>query len=240
MADDASRPPALEHRVYLSPPMVQRWCLEAHQRCARRFGERAKGQETQTKCRCRRFPERQNDAKRGDRGYDGAKKVKGRKRHIATDTDGNLLTCVVTPANIGERAGMKLVINILKKDVPELKKMFVDGGYDGEPFSLWAKTTHQLEIEVKRRPDEGVTVRDGIAQVPTNNPSEEQIRMAFEITRNGKKAFVVVSKRWVVERTFAWLYNFRRLKVDYEEKIDVSEGFIYAASSCILLRRLCA
>ena len=90
---------------------------------------------------------------------------------------------------------MKLVINILKKDVPELKKMFVDGGYDGEPFSLWAKTTHQLEIEVKRRPDEGVTVRDGIAQVPTNNPSEEQIRMAFEITRNGKKAFVVVSKR---------------------------------------------
>lgn len=220
--------------------MVQRWCLEAHQRCARRFGERAKGQESQTKCRCRRFPERQNDAKRGDRGYDGAKKVKGRKRHIATDTDGNLLTCVVTPANIGERAGMKLVINILKKDVPELKKMFVDGGYDGEPFSLWAKTTHQLEIEVKRRPDEGVTVRDGIAQVPTNNPSEEQIRMAFEITRNGKKAFVVVSKRWVVERTFAWLYNFRRLKVDYEEKIDVSEGFIYAASSCILLRRLCA
>ena len=83
-------------------------------------------------------------------------------------------------------------------------------------------------------------MRDGIAQVPTNNPSEEQIRMAFEITRNGKKAFVVVSKRWVVERTFAWLYNFRRLKVDYEEKIDVSEGFIYAASSCILLRRLCA
>ena len=75
MADDASRPPALEHRVYLSPPMVQRWCLEAHQRCARRFGERAKGQESQTKCRCRRFPERQNDAKRGDRGYDGAKKV---------------------------------------------------------------------------------------------------------------------------------------------------------------------
>ena len=77
---------------------------------------------------------------------------------------------------------MKLVINILKKDVPELKKMFVDGGYDGEPFSLWAKTTHQLEIEVKRRPDEGVTVRDGIAQVPTNNPSEEQIRMAFGVT----------------------------------------------------------
>ncbi|WP_293914073.1 transposase, partial [Deinococcus sp.] len=49
----------------------------------------------------------------------------------------------------------------------------------------------------------------------------------------------VVQKRWVVERTFAWLLTFRRLKVDYEERIDVSEGFIYTAMSTILLKRLC-
>lgn len=214
--------------------------MEAHQRCACGDGTRTQRTEGQAKCSSRRFTKRQNDAKRGVRGYDGAKKVKGRKRHIATDTDGNLLNCVVTAANVGEREGMKLVINRLKKDVPDLKKMFLDGGYDGNPFSLWAKTTHGLEIEIKRRPDEGITVKDGIAQVNTNEPNEEQIQQAFKITRQGKKGFIVVSKRWVVERTFAWLYNFRRLKVDYEEKIDVSEGFIYAASSCILLRRLAA
>lgn len=135
---------------------------------------------------------------------------------------------------------MKLVINVVKKNVPDLKILYLDGGYDGEPFSLWAKTTHDLEVEIKRRPDEGITVSDGIAQVNASHPTEEQIRLAFEITRQGKKAFVVVSKRWVVERTFAWLYNFRRLKVDYEERIDVSAECIYAASCCILLRRLCA
>lgn len=134
---------------------------------------------------------------------------------------------------------MKQVINIVKKDVPDIKKLFLDGGYDGDSFSQWAKTNHELEIEIKRRPDEGITIKDGIAQVNTSTPTEEQMQLAFELTRNGKKSFVVVSKRWVVERTFAWMYNFRRLKVDYEEKIDVSEGFIYAASSCILLQRLC-
>ncbi|WP_291427183.1 transposase, partial [Deinococcus sp.] len=97
---------------------------------------------------------------------------------MATDTDGNLLTCVVTPANVGERAGMKQVINVLKKDVPDIQKLFLDGGYDGEPFSQWAKTNHELEIEIKRRPDEGITVKNGIAQVNVSTPTEEQIRLA--------------------------------------------------------------
>ncbi|WP_407541870.1 transposase [Deinococcus radiomollis] len=64
--------------------------------------------------------------------------------------------------------------------------------------------------------------------------------MAVSLARTGGKGFKVVAKRWVVERTFAWLLNFRRLKVDYEERIDVSEGFVYLAMSCILLTRLFA
>lgn len=135
---------------------------------------------------------------------------------------------------------MKPVINRLKQCVPGLKKLYVDSGYDGAPFQAWSKTTHDVDIQVVLRPDAGITLIDGIAVLPTGTPTDEQFRLAAQLTRQGYKGFQVVEKRWVVERTFAWLLTFRRLKVDYEERIDVSEGFIYAAMSSILLHRLCA
>ena len=98
-------------------------------------------------------------------------------------------------------------------DAPLVKKIFLDSGYAGEPFAVWAKTTTGIEVEVVRRPDEGITVVDGIAQLPTNTPTEEQFRLAVEMARQGGKGFKVVRKRWVVERTFAWLLTFRRLRV---------------------------
>lgn len=134
---------------------------------------------------------------------------------------------------------MKPVLDRLKQRVPGLKKVYVDSGYDGAPFQAWSKTTHDIDIEVVLRPDAGITLKGGIAALPTNTPTDEQFRLAAQITRQGFKGFQVVQKRWVVERTFAWLLTFRRLKVDYEERIDVSEGFIYTAMSTILLKRLC-
>jgi len=95
-------------------------------------------------------------------------------------------------------------------------------------------------VEVVLRQDAGVTVKDGIATLATSTPTPEEFNMAVSLARTGGKGFKVVAKRWVVERTFAWLLNFRRLKVDYEERIDVSEGFVYLAMSCILLNRLFA
>lgn len=85
-----------------------------------------------------------------------------------------------------------------------------------------------------RRPDEGITVVGGSAKLPTNTSTEEQFRWAVETERQGGKGFEVVRKRWVVERTFAWLLTFRRLKADCEESIPISGGFIYAAGSYIL------
>ena len=146
----------------------------------------------------------------------------------------------MTPANVDDREGLKLVLNEFNMDAPFVKKLFLDGGYGGEPFAIWTKTTVDIEVEVIRRPDEGITVVDGIAKLATNTPTEEQFRLAVEIAKQGGKGFKVVRKRWVVERTFAWLLTFRRLKVDYEESIPISEGFIYAAGSYILLNRLCA
>lgn len=146
----------------------------------------------------------------------------------------------MTPANVDDREGLKLVLNTFNADAPVIKKLYLDGGYGGGPFEAWAKTTTGIEVEVVRRPDEGITLVGGIAQLPTNTPTDEQFRLAVEMTRRGGKGFKVVRKRWVVERTFAWLLNFRRMKVDYEECMPISEGFIYAAGSCILLNRLCA
>ncbi|CAM4020137.1 Transposase IS4-like domain-containing protein [Deinococcus marmoris] len=146
----------------------------------------------------------------------------------------------MTPANVDDREGLKLVLNTFDLDAPLVKKLFLDGGYAGGPFEALAKTTTGIEVEVVRRPDEGITVVGGIAQLPTNTPTEEQFRLAVEMARRGGKGFKVVRKRWVVERTFAWLLTFRRLRVDYEEHMPISEGFIYAAGSCILLTRLCA
>ena len=146
----------------------------------------------------------------------------------------------MTSANVDDREGLKLVLNTFKADAPFVKKLYLDGGYGGAPFEAWAKTTTGIEVEVVRRPDEGITLVGGIAQLPTNRPTEEQFRLAVERARRGEKGFKVVRRRWVVERTFAWLLTFRRLKVDYEECMPISEGFIYAAGSCILLNRLCA
>ena len=135
---------------------------------------------------------------------------------------------------------MKPVLNVVKRNHATLKKVYVDGGYAGEPFKTWGKTTLNLDVEVVLRQDAGVTVKDGIATLATSTPTPEEFNMAVSLARTGGKGFKVVAKRWVVERTFAWLLNFRRLKVDYEERIDVSEGFVYLAMSCILLSRLFA
>ena len=120
---------------------------------------------------------------------------------------------------------MKPVLNVVKRNHATLKKVYVDGGYAGEPFKTWGKTTLNLDVEVVLRQDAGVTVKDGIATLATSTPTPEEFNMAVSLARTGGKGFKVVAKRWVVERTFAWLLNFRRLKVDYEERIDVSYGF---------------
>ena len=110
----------------------------------------------------------------------------------------------------------------------------------GAPFKAWGKTTLDLDVEVILRQDAGVSFEDGIATLTTSTPTPEKFNVAVDLARSGGKGFKVVAKRWVVERTFAWLLNFRRLKVDYEERIDVSEGFVYLAMNCTLLNRLFA
>jgi len=144
----------------------------------------------------------------GERGYDAGKKIKGRKRHIITDTVGNLLEVVVHAADVQDRDGAKLVLKKLTAATKaHLQKIWADGGYRGRLID-WVR--EQLAI---------------VLEVVTRDPDQ--------------KGFQVLPRRWVVERTFAWLGRYRRLGKDYEKCRKSSEGVIYIAS-IHTMRRLAA
>jgi len=123
------------------------------------------------------------------------------------DTNGLLLRVKVTAADVGDRDGAKQTMHPLKDQLPRMKKVWVDGGYDGQPFAEWALAELGWEIEVAQRPE-------------------------------GSRGFQIVPRRWVVERTFAWICKFRRLSKDYEYLTETSEAFIYAAMIHVMVRRL--
>lgn len=144
----------------------------------------------------------------GEHGFDGGKKVNGRKRHLLVDTMGNVLKVIAHAANIGEREGAKLVLAQLPDTLwQRLEKILADGGYEGEAFETWVKKTFEVTLEISLRP-------------------------------TGSKGFVLLPQRWVVERTFAWLGRSRRLSKDYEKLPENSEGMVYLASFRRFLNRL--
>jgi transposase len=146
----------------------------------------------------------------GVKGYDGGKKVKGRKRHIMTDTLGLLMAVVVTAANVTDVDGAQLLLKDIKpEDFPRLAALFVDKGYRGEKF----------EEFVKRH-------------------SNGQWRLEISSKAKGEKGFKPLKIRWVVERTHAWLNRNRRLSKDYERKTENSEAMIRLAAISQMLNRL--
>ena len=142
-------------------------------------------------------------------GYDAGKKVKGRKRHLLVDTDGRILECVVTAASTSDANGLKALLRIyFAPGVQRLKKLWVDGGYQGQELKKWVaclKKTHKIDLEVVQKQGPG---------------------------------FQVLPRRWVVERTFAWLFNYRIHAKDYETLPCNSEAFIHIAMIHLLLKRI--
>jgi putative transposase len=144
----------------------------------------------------------------GERGFDAGKQVNGRKRHVVTDTVGNLLAVVVNAANTQDREGAKAAFDQLTADtIAAVQKVWADGNYRGENFLNWVQEVLQSALEIATRPANA-------------------------------QGFVVVPVRWVVERTLAWLGRYRRLSKDYEHCTKSSEGVIYVASIATMLKRL--
>lgn len=135
----------------------------------------------------------------GPRGFDAGKKTKGRKRHIVTDTDGNLLGLVTHGADIQDRDGAPGVIAQACESFPTLVHVFADGGYAGDKLKDALAATHGPEIEIVKRPP-------------------------------GATGFVVIARRWVVERTFAWLGRCRRLAKDWEASIASADAWVLVAA----------
>jgi transposase len=142
-----------------------------------------------------------------ERGYDAAKKVTGRKRHLVVDTIGLLIAVVVTAANVQDQAGAKEVLRRAKRRYPRLKLLWVDSAYERNHLPAWALVACSFVLEVVRR-------------------------------AAGAVGFVVLARRWVVERTFAWLVRNRRLARDYERSPGVSETWIHLAMIKLMLSRL--
>ena len=142
------------------------------------------------------------------RGCDWHKRVKGRKRHLLVDTLGLLLSVVVTAANMQDKAGAVLALSRLGGAGKKLRRIWADGAYRTAQGHLAAWVA-----------------RHRLALMPVQRPE-------------GQRGFQVLPRRWVVERTFAWLYQSRRLHTDYERLTETSETLIYIAMTRLMLRRL--
>ncbi|MFQ6024683.1 MAG: IS5 family transposase [Acidiferrobacterales bacterium] len=143
----------------------------------------------------------------GIRGFDAGKKVKGRKRHILTDTGGLLIGAVVHGADIQDRDGAPLLLDLIRHAFPWLRHLFADGAYAGDKLGQALANLGRWTLEIVKRSDSA-------------------------------RGFEVLPRRWVVERTFAWMGRNRRLAKDFETALATAEAWLYLASVQLITRRL--
>jgi len=142
----------------------------------------------------------------GRAGYDGAKKRKGAKVHLAVDTLGHLLALHVTPANEQDRAQVAELAKAVQAVAGDTVALaFVDQGYTGDTPAAAAEA-HGIRLEVVKHTE-------------------------------AKRGFVLLPRRWVVERSFGWMARFRRLARDYERLPETVAGLHFIAFSCLMLHR---
>jgi putative transposase len=136
----------------------------------------------------------------------GEKNIRGRKRHILVDTEGNLLKVIVHRANMPDRDGARWVLEDADETFPRLEKLWVDQAYTGAVADELYES-YQIILEIVAKPAD-------------------------------HQGFVVIPRRWVVERTLAWLGRYRRLSKDYEQRPEYSESWVYIASIARMVRKL--
>jgi len=142
-------------------------------------------------------------------GYDSGKKIKGKKRHLLVDTEGLVLQVIVHAADIQDRDGGVLLLASLFGLFPFLRTLYADAGYQGPKFQNALK-------RVLRR-----------------------VKLEIVKRSDAAKGFVVLPKRWIVERTIGWLNRCRRLAKDWENLNRKARAFLRLASIRLMVRRLC-
>jgi putative transposase len=168
------------------------------------------------------------------RGFDGGKKVRGRKRHILVDTEGLLVEARVHSARVPDQDGIKQLLDPARDLIPRLSYLWVDAGYRGRGKD-WAEEALGVEVEVVNR--------------SPKPPPEKVLQVwAREWFKDGREmdlkklpkrpAFENLPRRWVAERTFAWISHYRRMSKDYERLCATGEAFVYASMTRLMVRRL--
>jgi putative transposase len=174
-----------------------------------------------------------------ERGYDGAKKVKGRKRHLLVDTQGLVLEARVHGAQIQDREGIKLLLDIAARDrLPErLSHLWLDAGYTGgDKGAGWVQRVLGWTVEIVRHPPK--MAQEEVMRAWVREWNKEGVPMDLAKLMPGKGPRPFLPKRWIVERTFSWLGQNRRMSKDYERLPESAEAFIYVAMSRLMARRL--
>jgi putative transposase len=171
-----------------------------------------------------------------ERGYDGGKKIRGRKRHLLVDTEGFVLKVRVHSAKLMDQEGIKTPLGCAGKKFPRLTHLWLDSGYRGEEKGRgWVEKTLGWTVELIERPRKPA-------------PKEILISWAEQWAKEGVKVdwqrmlppqgFQALPRRWVVERSFAWICHNRRLSKDYERLCSTGEAFVYAVMTRLMVRRL--
>ena len=168
------------------------------------------------------------------RGFDGGKKVRGRKQHLLVDTEGLVVEARVHSAKVPDQDGIRRLLEPAKDRLPRLSYLWTDAGYRGRGKE-WAEEELGLEVEVVNR--------------SPKPPPEKVLRIwAREWSKEGRQmdlsklperpAFENLPRRWVAERTFAWISHNRRMAKDYERLCSTGEALVHAAMARLMVRRL--
>jgi putative transposase len=159
-------------------------------------------------------------------GTTAEKKIQGRKRHLLVDTQGLLNSVKVLAADIADREGGKELLLPLVGKLPRLQLIWADSGYAGEPFRQWVKEHLGVRLEIVNHPwtgMRGVWAQEGAV---------------IDWDKIMPKGFHVLPRRWIIERTNAWITHNRRLSRNFEGTHTSSEAFIYLAMTRLMVSRL--
>jgi putative transposase len=168
------------------------------------------------------------------RGYDGGKKVRGRKRRLLVDTGGLIIKVKVYSAKVPDQDGLRLLLQSALTEISRLKHLWLDARYEGR-VKRWVEETLGLSVEVVRKPPKPIPEK--VAEIWAEEWANDGNKVNWQRLMP-PRGFRVLPRRWVVERTFSWLSQNRRMSKDYERLCATGEAFIYAAMTRLMVRQL--
>jgi putative transposase len=168
------------------------------------------------------------------RGFDGGKNIRGRKRHLLVDTEGLVVEAKVHSAKVPDQDGIRRLLEPDRSRLPRLSYLWVDAGYRGRGKD-WVQQALGVEVEVVNRSPKPPPQK--VLEIWAREWFKEghQMDLGKLPTRPG---FERLPRRWVAERTFAWISHNRRMAKDYERMCSTGEAFIHAAMTRLIVRRL--